>query len=268
MNHPENDGTLALLQARVLSRLFCTDVHDLVVKGGMAMRVAHNHSRQTKDIDLDADPRMQLRHLQRLVRRSIQEATAGGEIEDLVITEPKQTETTARWKINGVVADTGLPLHMTLEISFRSSINKQDVALTSYQAEGMNAPSMIPVYKDERLVINKINALLSPSRSAPRDVVDLFLLFEAGVDISAEAIQGIKSESASEAIKEIWLKLDAMDEEQFKREVLPVWNFPEGKPEWGDWQGMRLAVGERIEALLADTDDDASKNTQRKKPSL
>lgn len=252
VDYTEHHDVLALLQARVISRLFCGKVHDLVLKGGMAMRVAHEHARHTKDIDLDADHDLPLESVQRLVRRAIQDATRDGLLEDVVVSEPKQTHTTARWKINGRVPETGLPLHLTVEVSFREHTDGHQVRWVPFQPDARTTATPVPVYTDDRLVINKINALLSPTRNAPRDVVDLFLLFQAGVELTEESIAQLHLEELGEtqACQAIWDKLEAMDQAQFEQQVLPVWQFPGERPAWVDWERMRLAVGERVEQLL------------------
>src|SRR5690606_8708506 len=91
-----------LVQARIVGRLFAQKVKGLALKGGMAMRMSHGKwARATKDIDLDADMDMPLATVQGVVRRAIDEAISDGLLENVKVTEPKQTETTERWKIAG-----------------------------------------------------------------------------------------------------------------------------------------------------------------------
>lgn len=248
---PAADATdiLDLLQARVLAGLFAKKVRQLVVKGGMAMRLAHDHARHTKDIDLDAEQDLPLDAVQRLVRSAVKTATAGNWLEDVVISEPKQTHTTARWKINGVDPATRQRLHLTVEISFRSHINEDDVHWNPSTECGLDL--VVPVYKDEVLAINKIDALLSPHRDAPRDVVDLFLLFQAGVEVPIERLSTRLGEcSLEERIKTLWEKLESMDEKRFQEEIVPVWSMEGLAPEWQDWSTIRLYVEEKVEECL------------------
>jgi hypothetical protein len=250
MESIDTNQALALLQARVLSRMFCDRVHSLALKGGMAMRVAHEHARHTKDIDIDADPLWPLHRLQRMVRRAIHEAIADDILMDVVVSEPKQTHTTARWKINGVVPATGAALHLTVEISLRHSIDADDIREVEYQVPGDMSPSNIPVYRDERLLINKVHSLMSETRHAPRDVVDLFLLFDSGVSIESEDVADVVHGDPEAAIRLLWDKLEAMDETQFQQEVLPIWNVPADKPQWQDWTDIRTMVGLRLEEIF------------------
>lgn len=246
-----------LLQARFLSRLFAQKVGQaadrLVLKGGVAMRVAHDSFRHTKDVDLDADHDLSLASVQQVVRRAIKDATGGGWIEGVTVSEPKQTGTTARWKIQGTLPGSQVTLHLTVEVSFRHAIQAAEVRHVPVNQE-QGGTVDIPVYTDEVLLLNKAAALLSPHRDAPRDVVDLFILFQGGVSVSPQVLKDHLGErSSADLVRELWAKLDCMDEERFKIEVLPNWDTAQAVA-WSDWSAMRLCVGEHLEALLTGED--------------
>lgn len=60
------------LQSRLLVELMGNSLaKELVLKGGLAMRLAHGSERYTKDIDLDAAPVFSVQRIQGIVRRSI-----------------------------------------------------------------------------------------------------------------------------------------------------------------------------------------------------
>lgn len=246
-----------LLQARILSRLFADQVGAtarLALKGGMALRVAHGSERQTKDIDLDADASLPLARAQKVVRRAVHEATGGGWLAQVVVSEPKQTGTTARWKIRGVLPDSGAALHLTVELSFRHTIQAHEVRMVDWRPDGDGAvTARIPVYRDSVLVLSKIHALMSPNRDAPRDVVDLYLLFQAGADIPLnELALQIPPPPRDAVIQALWDKMEGMDDGRFRTEVLPNWTPPEATDAVPapDWASMRLLVAERVEAAL------------------
>ena len=73
----------------------------LVLKGGAAMRVLTASARYTQDLDFDHDPRRSLTSLQTTVRSAIARALQGSGLTQTSISEPKQTDTVARWKISG-----------------------------------------------------------------------------------------------------------------------------------------------------------------------
>jgi hypothetical protein len=266
--------TRDLLQARFLSRMFAKRVqeqvqartpahppreahhpHRFALKGGQAMRVAHDHARHTKDVDLDADHDLGLEAVQRDVRRAIKEATAGGWLENVVVTEPKQTHTTARWKIQGQLPGSRLAMHLTVEVSFRHHITDDEVVGIPYPV-GPGEASIIPVYRDEVLALNKMEALLCPNRDAPRDVVDLFLIFRGGLSLPVESLSARFGATVPVAtlIDTLWKKLDAMDEARFDKEVRPMWAGADQVPEWTDWESVRLYVGECVTAQLKHLD--------------
>ncbi len=256
-SHPEAPLAVKdLLQGRILSRLFaqrvCKGTQVMALKGGMAMRLAHGSLRHTKDIDLDADNQTPLGTVQGWVRRAVGEATSGGWLDNVRISEPKQTATTARWKISGMLPRSQAALHLTVEISFRRTIAASDVRLLAIPGD-TNEVS-IPVYTDEVLALNKIEALLAPSRDAPRDVVDLYILFQGKVVVDRvklkERLGGLDEK---EAIDEVWRKLESMDEARYQAEVLPVMEMAGGTVTHEDWTSMRLFVGQRLEELLGGT---------------
>jgi predicted nucleotidyltransferase component of viral defense system len=261
-----------LIQGRMISQFFAQNVvqavkngsdathleRALVLKGGMAMAVAHDHARQTKDIDLDADAEMELHVVQRTVRRGIKDALAGGQLRDVKVTEPKQTHTTARWNIEGTIPATGHILHLTVEISFRHRVTQGEVVHVPFKSHPTDPSSNILVYRDEVLALNKVGALFT--RDAPRDVVDLFLLFQAGVEFSPPALaqcltgRALDGTDTETLIGQMWAKLEAMDEATFQNQVVPVWNLTTAVPEWKDWDAVRLLVGEKISAGLREAD--------------
>lgn len=260
-----------LLQARFLSRLFAQKVgfaaERMALKGGMAMRVAHQSARHTKDIDLDADHDSGLTPVQTCVRRAIKEATAGGWIENVKVSEPKQTGTTARWKIQGTLPQTGTELHLTVEVSFRHSIAAHETVSVPFQDDRTEG-AHIPVYKDEILLLNKIEALLSPCRDAPRDVVDLFLLFKASVSVPKQDVTDrLRGMGDVDLVKQMWQKLESMDEQRFQKEVLPNWESHADVPEWDDWMSIRLFVGERLQELLTTKDSETERESIAPAPS-
>jgi hypothetical protein len=56
------------------------------------------------------------------VRRSIAGAISSGLIDNAVVTDPKQTETTLRWKIPGFYSGSTEPLLLTVEVSRRTHL--------------------------------------------------------------------------------------------------------------------------------------------------
>lgn len=238
------------LQARLVTQIFSQRVHDLVVKGGMAMRLLHDQSRATKDIDLDAGPDLPLATIQSVVRRAIKKATIEVPIDGLTVTEPKQTGTTARWKVSGTEPVSGMPIHVTIEVSHRDAIDPQDLAHVPVEHDDEEDRWAV-VYNDQALAFKKVKALMSSSRQACRDVADLYLLIEGQVKPPTQAIKAWLAEAGEDPIGELWRKLEAMDETQYQSEVLPALPVHgQLRKKFEDWDQVRLVVGQHVEAWL------------------
>lgn len=237
---------LEALQARLLTAIFSQRVHDLVLKGGMAMRLLHLNSRATKDIDLDAGADLPMQSVRTVLRRAIRQAASGDLLKNVVVTEPKQTETTARWKITGQDLMTGLPMHLTVEVSHRDHITQGDV---QYVADGTGKG--ICVYTDQALAFKKVKALMADERDATRDVADLFLLISCEVDPPVGQLKHWLSGDVDQSVARMWHKLEGMDKKRFDADVLPTlpWHGKE-RAFFGDWDKVRLTVGEQVEKWL------------------
>lgn len=249
------------LQARLVTQIFSQRVHDLVVKGGMAMRLLHDQSRATKDIDLDAGPDLPLPTIQAVVRRAIKKATVDVAIDELVVTEPKQTDTTARWKVSGKEPVSGMPIHVTIEVSHRDAIDPRDLTHVPVDHDDSEDHWAV-VYNDQALAFRKVKALMSVSRQACRDVADLYLLIEGQVKPPTEAIRAWLVEAGDNPVEELWRKLEAMDEAQYCSEVLPALPVHGNlRKKFEDWDHVRLVVGQHVETWLRDCHLDGAKDS-------
>src|SRR6266576_1011038 len=107
------------LQQRLLTHLYRgSESSSLVLKGGAAMRVLTESARSTQDLDFDHDPHRSLASLQKTVRSAIERALQGSGLPLVSISEPKQTDIVARWKISSRTS-AGENLHLTVEVSRR-----------------------------------------------------------------------------------------------------------------------------------------------------
>ena len=241
------------LQSRLVAQIFSQRIHDLVLKGGMAMRLLHDQSRATKDIDLDAGPSLPLATIQAVVRRAIGKATSEISLMDLVVSEPKQTSTTARWKISGKDPTTHLPVHVTVEVSHRDQIDPKDLAHVPVSRDDDDAKWAV-VYNDRALAFKKVKALLAGTRQACRDVADLFVLIEGRVEPPKALIAAWLSQAGEDPVRALWEKLEAMDEAQYQAEVLPALPIRgDLRKRLENWDEVRLVVGQHVESWLRDS---------------
>lgn len=260
------------IQGRIIAQIFAQRVHGIVLKGGMAFRVTHSKwARATKDIDLDADHELSMAALQRTIRQAIKQATADGLIQHVVVTEPKQTDTTARWKVSGFYPRTGQALHLTVEVSRREHIQAQEFREVMYGPDyEPGTMEKVKVYTDRSLAFKKVKAFLSTTREAPRDISDLYLLIQAHVEPPIEELRQWFALGGAPRLEEVWEKIERMDKEQFKAEVLP--SLPptvDGQLFYQDWDDMRMLVGVHVEqwikqataAASAPAEDDKERRT-------
>lgn len=209
------------LQQRLLTHLYRgTESSSLVLKGGVAMRVLTASARYTQDLDFDHDPHRSLGSLQRTVRSAIDRATQGAGLSQVAISEPKQTDTVARWKITGRTS-AGESLHLTVEVSRRRAPDLGHVIKIPVQIADRTLPRVyVSVYDEQALIDNKLRALLDENRTAPRDIYDLELLLARGAHPSTEVVEDVGGHAT--LVLRVSKKLDLMGWALFRDQVLPA----------------------------------------------
>jgi predicted nucleotidyltransferase component of viral defense system len=209
------------LQLRLLTFLFRGSTESsLVLKGGAAMRVLTDSARFTQDLDFDHDPHRSLASLQKMVRMAIDRAIHGSGLIGTSISESKQTDTVARWKISGQTGS-GESLRLTVEVSRRRAPDPVHVLKIPVQIADRTLPRVyVSVYDEQSLADNKLAALIDEGRTAPRDIYDLELLLARGVVPSAAAVENLGGPAT--LMKRVADKLDLMGWALFRDEVLPT----------------------------------------------
>lgn len=228
----------------------------LVLKGGAAMRVLTESARFTQDLDFDHDPHRSLASLQNTVRAAIDRAIKGSGLVGTSISESKQTDTVARWKISGRT-NTGENLHLTVEVSRRRAPDPSRVLKIPVQIADRTLPRVyVSVYDEQALADNKLAALIDDRRTAPRDVYDLELLLARGVVPSAGAVENLGGRAT--LMQRVADKLDLMNWSLFRDEVLPT--LPsEIHPHMDEQEYLALKrrLLQKLEQCLAKAADDA-----------
>lgn len=249
---PEDQVVREALQARLLAELFANTVRrELILKGGMAMRTLFHSHRATKDVDLDSPQEEPKALVQGLVRRSIQRVLADGLIEDAVVTTPKQTDTTLRWKIGGRVPGGHSEVHLTVEVSRRGNIPNDHIIRAPLPPTPAHRDPTVVVYDAQALAVNKIMAMTSPNRTAARDLYDLAVLIELKITPPVALLARQGAERIEAALKDLWLKVEAMDWDQFDKNVIPF--LPPAiaaKFDAVSFAEMQINVGETVESWL------------------
>lgn len=237
-----------LVQTRILGAIFSKAVNnEIVLKGGFAMRVLTGSARYTKDIDLAASPSLPATVIQGFIRKALADIRNTGLIQNLIVTEPKQTDTTQKWKIGGTV--NSQEIHFTIELSRRNEISSEFLEKVSYRGTASgNATVPLTCINLTKMCEAKFDCIKNPNREAPRDIYDLFLLISMDVKPTIKAIQSYGQGVLDEMRNYIWDKLDKMDY-HLAREKLLTFMPPEvaKKVTEGTWEDIRLKVGTAIE---------------------
>jgi predicted nucleotidyltransferase component of viral defense system len=228
---------------------------ELVLKGGMAMRAVHGSVRYTKGIDLDADERASKERIQGVVKRSIDRTVSSGLIANANVTAPKQTDTTLRWKITGTQPHSTAPLYLTVEVSRRPRLidgHVVEVSLDkSFNQTGRDV--RVQVLDSQHIAVTKVLALTDPMRMAPRDLFDLNVLLEAGVEDPGQLLAQMPDAQLRLPVimAELWPKIEAMSYEQFRIEVVPYLPVEVGQAIDSEaFDVMRVGVGVAVEQWL------------------
>ncbi|HZT02681.1 MAG TPA: nucleotidyl transferase AbiEii/AbiGii toxin family protein [Steroidobacteraceae bacterium] len=208
-------------QQRLLTCLYRgPESSSLVLKGGGAMRVLTASARYTQDLDFDHDPHRSLTSLQKTIRMAIARALQGSGLTQTAISEPKQTDTVARWKISGRTP-TGENLHLTVEVSRRGTPDLSHVVKIPVQIGDRTLPRVyVSVYDEQALTDNKLAALLDERRTAPRDIYDLEILLARGVCPSGSVVD--RAGGAEMLMQRMSQKLDLLSWPLFRDQVIPA----------------------------------------------
>lgn len=233
-----------------------------ILKGGANLRYFFDSVRYSNDIDLDCagpsgwelepavDAVLNGPALTRTLRSS------GIAIEEGSVSKPKQTDTTRRWRLCLVLADStdGSQARTTIEFSQRRD-GSDDVVLEAVpnavvRPYGVIAP-LITHYGLVPAINQKIAALAERSETKARDVFDLDLLFRRYGQLGSPPPLG--SGQATGAVDRA-LGLSDLD---FDTQVAPFLDAEladiYGAP--GGWEQMREYVVERLMELDGATGD-------------
>jgi predicted nucleotidyltransferase component of viral defense system len=156
------------------------------IKGGCNLRFFFKSIRYSEDLDLDIRT-MAVRTLQSNVNHvleapSFTQSLRAQGLEVAHSTQPKQTETTQRWKIAVRLVATGTELPTKMEFSRRGL--DPDAIVESVDPEIIRSyrlyPVIAPHYSVHVAFTQKVLALAQRQEIQSRDVFDLKLLLDAG----------------------------------------------------------------------------------------
>lgn len=220
-----------------------------VVKGGCNLRFFHRSVRLSEDLDLDVAGigRHALQDKVRLLLRSAtftQVLRARGLALDRV-SEPKQTDTTQRWKVGLGWGSGHSPLPTKIEFSRRGL--DDDVGFESVDPRLIRAyqlpPFMASHYRVNAALRQKIGALANRRELQARDVFDVHHLIAGGAGV--EVLQGVDPQEVEQARGHAL----AIDFATFKSQVL-AFLPPEDQTQYDSravWDTLVLEVVEFLQ---------------------
>ncbi len=224
----------------------------LVLKGGMAMRVAVGSMRLTKDVDFDRAEGVSTASVQSSVKKALQYAAQSAGMRGSEIDPEKGTATTVRMRLAGMVA--GASVRFVVEVSGRNPVPREyqaRVQVTPPSRYGI-APFVMTTYTHDMLAASKVMAVMSANRNVPRDVYDLNDLSSTNPEpilaarTSREALQIIKDSVLD--------KVCAIDFAMAQQELLPY--IP---PDQRDaltlarWEEMTLNVAQTVQKWVSNS---------------
>ena len=173
---------LAQLARRVKPALF-------VLKGGCNLRFFHRSVRYSEDMDLDLGEigagAFRDRVRETLASHPFAQILEARGIAIERVSEPKQTDTTQRWKLGLRVQGAGAPLPTRIECSRRGL--EDGVALGSVDPTVARAyqlpPVMVSHYAVTAALRQKIRALAGRRETQARDVFDVHQLLASGATL-------------------------------------------------------------------------------------
>jgi predicted nucleotidyltransferase component of viral defense system len=221
------------------------------LKGGCNLRFFLKSIRYSEDMDLDIQT-MAVGTLQNNVNRLLAEPAflrglrAQG-LEVVKASQPKQTETTQRWKLILRNAESGAEVPTKIEFSRRGLDDEK--AVEAVDAGIIQTYRLYPVivqhYTARAALAQKVSALALREQIQSRDVFDLKLLMDAG-----GAEQPLPATAATNLPAAIDNAL-AVDYDAFAGQVLAYLD-PEYQDHYGDkqaWNDLQEQVVNGLEAL-------------------
>lgn len=227
------------------------DQNYYVLKGGANLRYFYSSPRYSEDMDFDAadidpssletkvDGALASRPLALILR------TLGLTLN--MVTKPKQTRTTQRWKLALAVAGLSEPIRTKIEFSHRaadqrSQLDQVPSEITARYA--LRAPT-VRRYLPAAAIEQKVSALADRAETQARDVFDLDLLFRRWPDVIQPGTIGkdrldVAAERASQLPLESYksLVIRFLDPE-----IVELYDRPEV------WNQMQTYVVERLMTL-------------------
>lgn len=225
-----------------------------VLKGGCNLRFFLKSIRYSQDMDLDIDT-IKKDTLNNAVNRILESTPftlilRSKQIEIAQVSQPKQTETTQRWKIQLKIPPMTLSIPTKIEFSRRGS--KGNVLFELVDSVLIHQYQITPLYAShysmESAFEQKIWALILRTQTQARDIFDLSHLLNSGVKIH-ETSQKMQSQ-LPQAIENAL----SIEYETYKSQVIAYLprDYQQQYSDPALWETMVLRVVDYFQAILGD----------------
>ena len=222
------------------------------LKGGCNLRFFLNSLRYSEDIDIDVQT-VAVDTLKKLVHKILtslpfQQVLQARKISINDFSEPKQTETTQRWKVQLNIPGYSLPINTKIEFSRRglTSETVTEVISRSLTMFHKIRPIFITHYTAEVALTQKIRALIQRTETQARDVFDSHHLIQTSVLDTKDKFSDAELQTA---IK----NTTSINFATFKSQVVSYLE-PEYQGQYSDpaiWDTMQLTVCDHLGRELA-----------------
>src|SRR3546814_17449306 len=174
----------------------------------------------TQYIDFSTAPMVRNARIRTIVRDSFRELERSGFLEESKLTNPKDTVTVQRFKIEGRLAGSDHRMNMTVEVSRRGLPAESHLVRTIYRPpEGSGVqPTLVESFDATSILAGKVLALGSPNREKPRDIFDIAMLVELKVEPPIAQLQLLSSAQLDAIREDVTQKVQTLDWDTFRSE--------------------------------------------------
>jgi predicted nucleotidyltransferase component of viral defense system len=213
------------------------------------MRALYGSTRLTKDMDFDCEDSLSQQSLRSHMNRALPSAARLAGLTGPEVTQTKQGERSARWRILGTAAGE-VKIVWEVEVSRRGVPPSGFVETRSFETPIAYRipPFTVRVYGPAAMAGAKVNALLSLNRSVPRDVYDLSELIQQGATPVELWAGHIPREELERKRTAVMSKIDGIGFALANAELLPYIS-PSLRESIDEtrWDAIRLDVAHQVE---------------------
>lgn len=236
-------------QMAFLSSLMRQGADRYVLKGGMAMRALYASARLTKDIDFDCEASLSTQSMSAQIPKALRASAREAGLADPAVERTKSGASANRWRLRGATR-AGVAMTWEVELSSRGMPAAEFIETTTVQPppDYRIARFVARVYGPAAMAASKVNALMSETRSVPRDVFDLYELAPRGATPVELWVAHLPRETLERRRIAVLDKINEIGFELANSELLPyVARDLRATIDRQHWDDMRIAVAETVQ---------------------